>query len=113
MTMEYAFFAEKAGRWGKDLAYLWENLDICPHLYWLELLCHSHTELLSISGLKVWGNVLKPCHDVTYLLVWVENALKDRHYDISLVWVNPNQVRVATMKEVVKNLTACSSSGTN
>ena len=70
-------------------------------------------ELFSISSLKVWGKVQKPCHDIAYLLVLVENAMKDRQYGISLVWVNPNQVRAATMEEAVKKLTACTSSGTN
>ena len=110
---EYAFFAEKVDRWGKDMASLWGNLNICPHLYWLELPCHSQAELFSISSLKVWGNVQKPCHNIAYLLVWVENTMKDRQYGISLVWVNPNQVRAATMEEAVKKLTACTSSGTD
>ena len=39
--------------------------------------------------------------------------MKDRHYGISLVWVNPYQVRAATMKEAVEKLTACNFSGTN
>ena len=37
----------------------------------------------------------------------------DRHYDISIVWANPSQVRAASMEEVVRKLTACTSSGTN
>ena len=110
---EYAFFAQKADRWDKDMASLWGNLNVCPQLYWLEIPCHSQVELFSISSLKVWGNVQKPCHNIAYILVWVENAMKDRHYSISLVWVHPNQVRAATMEEAVKKLTACTSSGTN
>ena len=55
----------------------------------------------------------KPCHHIAYLLAQVENTMKDRHYGISLVRVNPNQVRAATMEEVVKKLTACTSSGTD
>ena len=110
---EYAFFAEKADRWGKDMASLWGNLNICPLLYWLELPCHSQAELFSIRSLKVWGNIQKPCCNIAYLLVWVENTMKDRHYGISLVWVNPNQVRAATMEEAVEKLTVCTSSGTN
>ena len=110
---EYAFFAEKVDRWGKDMASLWGNLNICPCLYWLELPCYSQVELFSISSLKVWGNVQKPCLDIAYLLVWVENTMKGRHYGISLVWVNPNQVRAATMEEAVRKLTACISSGTD
>ena len=95
------------------MASLWGNLNIFPQLYWLELSYHSQVELFSISSLKVWGNVQKPHCDIAYLLVWVENTMKDRHYGISLVWVNPNQVRAATMEEVVKKFTACTSSGTN
>ena len=109
---EYAFFAEKVDRWGKDMASLWGNLNICSHLYQLELPCHSQVELFSISSLKVWGNVQKPCCDIAYLLVQVENTIKNRQYGISLVWVNPNQVRAATMEEAVKKLTAYTSSGT-
>ena len=110
---EYAFFAGKADRWGKDMASLWGNLNICPHIYWLELPCHSQVELFSISSLKVRGNIQKTHSDIAYLLVWVENAMRDRHYGISLVWVNPNQVRVAIMEEVVEKLTAYTSSGTD
>ena len=36
---------------------------------------------------------------------------KTWHYGISIVWVNPNQVRAAAMEEVVEKLTACPSSG--
>ena len=78
------------------------NLNICPHLYQLELPCHSQTEFTSISSLKVWGNVQKPCHNIAYLLVWVENTMKDRQYGISLVWVNTNQIRAATVEEAVE-----------
>ena len=39
--------------------------------------------------------------------------MKDRQYGISFVWVNPNQVRAATMEEAVEKLTACTSSGTD
>ena len=39
--------------------------------------------------------------------------MKDRHYSISLVWVNPNQVRAATMEEAVEKLTTCTFSGTD
>ena len=39
--------------------------------------------------------------------------MRDQHYGISIVWVNPNQVRAATMEEAVKKLTTCTSSGTD
>ena len=110
---EYTFFMEKADRWGKDMASLWGNLNICPQLHQLQLPCHTQVELSSLSSLKVWREVLKPHHDIAYLLVWVENAMGDRHYGISIVWANPNQVRVASMKEVVEKLTACTSSVTD
>ena len=110
---EYAFFVEKADRWGKDMASLWGNFNICPQLQWLELPCHSQAELFSVSSLKVWGDSQKPHCNIAYLLVQVEIAMKDRHYGISLVWVHPNQVWVATMEEVGEKLTTCTSSGNN
>ena len=111
--VEYTFFVEKADRWSKDMAPLWGNLNICPQPHQLELPCYTQVELSSISSLKVWGEVQKPCHDIAYLLVWVENTMEDRHYGISIVWVDPNQVRVASVEEVVKKLTTCTSSGTD
>ena len=108
---KYAFFAEKADMWGKDMASLWGNFNICPQLHWLKLPCHSQAELFSISSLKVWEDAQKPCHDIAYLLVWVEDTKRDRCYSISLVWVHPDQVRVATMEEAVKKLTTFTSSG--
>ena len=89
------------------------TLNICPQLHWLELPCHSQAELFSISGLKFWGDAQKPCHNIAYLLVWVENTKKDRCYGISLLWMHPNQVRAVTMEEAVEKLTACTSSGTD
>ena len=56
---EYAFFTGKVDRWGKDMASVWGNLNICPSLYWLELPCHPQVELFSISSLKVWGECTK------------------------------------------------------
>ena len=73
---------------------------------------HSQAELFSISSLKVWGNVQKPCYDIAYLLVWVINTMKDGHYGISLAWVNPNQVRASAIRGSQK-VTACPSSGTD
>ena len=108
---EYAFFTEKADRWGKDLASRWGNFKICPQLHWLELPCHSQVELSSISSLKVLGDTQKPHGDIAYLLVQVEDAMQGRQYGISLVWVNPNQVRATTIEEAVEGLTAYTSSG--
>ena len=95
------------------MAPLWGNLNICPQLHQLQLPCHTQVELSSLSSLKVWREVQKPHHDIAYLLVQVENTMGDRHYGISIVWANPNQVRAASMEEVVKKLTTCTSSGTD
>ena len=92
---------------------LWGDLNICPQLHQLKLPCHTEVELSSLNSLKVWGEVQKPHHDVAFLLVWVENAMGDRHYGISVVWANLNKVRAASLEEAVKKLTACTSSGTN
>ena len=110
---EYVFIAIKADRWGKDMASLWGDFNICPQLHWLELPYHSQVELFSISSFKVWGDAQKPHCNIAYLLVWVEDIMQGRHYSISMVWVHPNQVRVATIEEAVENLTAYTSSGVN
>ena len=110
---EYAFFMQKSDRWRKDMAPLWENLNICPQLCQLKLPCHTQAELSSLNSLKVWEEGQKPCHDIAFLLVWVENTMGDRCYGLSIVWADPSQVRTASMEEVVENLTACTSSGTD
>ena len=108
---EYAFFAGKAERWGKDMVSLWGSINICPHLNYLELPCHSPGELLSISSLKVWGDVQEPCNNMAYLLVCTGDTLEAQNYGISLVWINPNQVWVSTMEEAIRTLSAYISSG--
>ena len=77
---EYTFLAEKADRWGEDMASLWGNFNICPQLHQLELPCHSQAELFSISSLKVWGDAQKPHHNIAYLLVQVKDTKRDRHH---------------------------------
>ena len=95
------------------MAPLWGNLNICPQLCQLKLPCHTQVELSSLNSLKVWGEGQKPCHNITFLLVQVEDTTGDRHYGISNVWANPSQVRAASMEKAVKKLTACTSSGTD
>ena len=94
---EYVFLARKAERWGKNMASLWGSLNICPHLNYLELPCHSPGELLSIRSLNIWGDIQEPHNDMPYLLVHTGDTLENRNYGISLVWMNPNQVWVSTM----------------
>ena len=95
------------------MALLWGDLSICPPPHQFQLLCHSQADLSSLNGLKVWGEGQKPCHDITFLLVWVDDAMGDKHYGLSIIWVKPSQVRITSMEEVVRKLTACTSSGTN
>ena len=64
---------------------LWGSLNICPHLNYLELPCHSSGELLSISSLKIWGEVQEPLNDIAYLLVCTGDALEALNYGVSLV----------------------------
>ena len=66
---KFAFFASKEDRWGNSMMALWGNLNFCPCLDYLELPYHTPTELLSISHLKIWGNIQEPCNDMAYLLV--------------------------------------------
>ena len=65
-------------------------------------------------SLKVWREKQKVHQDITYLLVLAEEeATRDRRYGLSTIWVNPCQVRVHSMEEVVRELTAWVSSGPN
>ena len=95
------------------MAPLWGDLNICPQLHQLELPCHTQAELSSPNSLKVRGEGQKPHHDITFLPVWVEDDMGDRHYGIYIVWANPSQVRAASMEEVVEKLTASTSSRTD
>ena len=64
MMTEFAFFASKEDRWGDNMRGLWGNLNIYPHLDYLELPYHTSKELLSISHLKVWGTLRSP------IMIW-------------------------------------------
>ena len=110
---EFAFFSNWAERRKRDLANLWGNFNICPHLNCLELPGHSPAELISVSSFKVWGNTWDPHHDMAYLLVHLGNTTEERQYSVSLVWVTPKQARASTMEESVEKLATCSSSGTD
>ena len=92
---------------------LWGSLNICPCLNYLELPHHSSGELLSISSLKIWGDVQEPCNDIAYLLVCTEDTLEAQNYSMSLVWISPNQVWVPSMEEAVGTLSTYICSGPN
>ena len=108
---QICIFARKAERWGKDMMSLWGSLNIWPCQNYLELLCHSSGELLSINSLKFWEDIQEPCNDIAYLLVCTGDTLEPQNYGISLVWISPNQVQVSTMEEAVETLSAYISSG--
>ena len=109
---EYAFFLQKADWWRKDMALLQGDLSICSLLNQFQLPCHSQAELSSLNDLKVCGEGQKPQHNITFLLVWVDDATGDKHYGLSVIWAKPSQVRITSMEEAVRKLTACTSSGT-
>ena len=110
---EFAFFASKEDRWGNDMMDLWGNLNICPHLSYLELPYHTSGELLSISHLKIWGNIQEPHNNMAYLLVCTGDASGAESYGLALVWISPHQVWASTMEEAIGTLSACISSGPN
>ena len=72
---EFTFFASKEDRWGDNMMALWGNLNICPNLNYLELPYHTSGELLSISCLKIWGDIQEPHNNMAYLLVHTGDAL--------------------------------------
>ena len=106
---KFAFFASKEDRWGDNMRALWGNLDICPHLDYLELPYHTSGELLFISHLKVW----EPCNDMAYLLMHTEDASEAESYSLALVWISPHQAWASTMEEALGTLSACIPGGPN
>ena len=92
---------------------LWSSLSICPLLDHVNLPYHTVGELLSISHLKVWGDMQKPHSGMAYLLVRVEDAPEGRGYGIALVWISPHQARASTMEEALGILSTCTSNGLN
>ena len=92
---------------------LWGNLNICPHLNYLELLYYTSEELLSISHLKIWWDIQEPHNNMAYLLVCTGDASGADNYGMALVWISPHQVPASTMEEAVGTLSGCISSGPN
>ena len=113
MMTKFAFFGGKEYRWGNNMMALWGNLDICPCLNYLELPYHTSGELLSISHLKIWGDIQEPFNNMAYLLVCTGDALGAESYGMALIWISPHQAQASTMEEAVGTLSACISSGPN
>ena len=96
------------------MAVMWGNINICPLWCWFQLPCHSQVEQSSLNSLKVWGEGQKLHHDITFLLVLVEEEMTgDRNYGLSTIWVNPSQAKVHSMEEAVGKLTAQTPGGSN
>ena len=108
---KFAFFACKEDRWGDSMMALWGNCNICPCLNYLELPYHTSRELLSISHLKIWGDIQEPHNDMAYLLVHMGDVLGAESYGMALVWISPHQIIASTMEEAVGTLSACNYSG--
>ena len=53
---------------------------------------------------KNLGDIQEPHNNMAYLLVCTGDTLEAWNYGISLVWINPNQVRASTKEEVVGTL---------
>ena len=71
------------------------------------------SELISVSGFKVWGDIQNSHHDMAYLLVCVGDTKEEIQYRVSLVWVSPHQARAPTMEEAVEKLATCPSNGSD
>ena len=65
----YAFFSKDPGCWGELYQSLWRHHDICLLLEWFQIAHVTQMELVSLTGLKAWGNVDKFCSDIAFLLV--------------------------------------------
>ena len=93
---------------------IWGHLDICPLLNQFHLASIAYSELSSLTSLRAWGDVEKFHSDITYLLVSTKDeAMSDRVYGLSTIWVNPCQARVSTVEGAVRQLTALVTSGPN
>ena len=74
----------------------------------------TQSELVSLTHLKVWGDPIKFCSDVAFLLVLPkEGAVGERVYWLGIVWVHPYQAKVSTIDDAARQLTQLSSTGSN
>ena len=74
---------------------------------------HTAGELLSISHLKIWGDIQKPHDGMSYLLVKVEDASEVEGYGVALVWISPHQAWASMMEEALEILSTCISCGSD
>ena len=96
------------------MALMWGDINICHSLQQFQIPSLFQVELSSLNGLKAWGERQKFCHDIAFLLAPAEEeAIGDRKYGLSNIWVNPSQARVPSMEEAVEKLTTWASSGPN
>ena len=73
---------------------------------------HNSIKALFCHQPKGLGDTEKFCRDITFLLVSTKKeAIGDRMYGLSSVWMNPYQARVSTVEEAVKELITLASSG--
>ena len=108
---EYEFFVGREERWGNNMKALWGCFSICPLLIHIDLPYHTVGELLSISHLKVWGDIQKPHGGMAYLFIRVEDSSEGEGYGLALVCISPQKARVSMMEEALGILSTCTSNG--
>ena len=74
----------------------------------------TQLELVALTHLKAWADTKRFCSDVAFLLVLPsEDAVGERVYRLTMVWVHPYQARVSTIDDVGKQLIQLTSTGPN
>ena len=83
-----------------------------PHTAAIPHIIYNPIRTLLLYWPQGLGEKQKVCNDIAFLLVLArEEAIGERKYGLSTIWVNACQARVCSMEEVVKELTAWVSSG--
>ena len=102
---DYIFFFKDPDHWGESYQSLWGCHNICPFLKQFHIICIPQMELVSLTQLKVWGDVDKFHSDVAFLLILPKEGMaEEKTYDLTMVWAYPYQVRVSTIEETIKQL---------
>ena len=81
------------------------SVNICPWISQFEIPHHTPADVSSLNGLRAWVEDHSLCCDIAFLVILMEEALGDKQYGISMVWVDPSQTRVTSMEEAVTRLT--------